>query len=354
MRSSVLPQSDAPVEPVESPAVRRERAAAGEVAAIAVKRALVVLNPVAGRTAREDVLATLDQVLTPAGWEYRVHELEEDEPPARIDAVLQEAARDGRQVVVAAGGDGTVSYVADAILRNGLSASLYLGILPAGTANLLAGELGIPDDLTEAAQLIASEFSCATIDAMRIGSKHYFLRVGVGLDAITVRDTTREAKRWFGKLAYAGTFIKTLAGYGSHRFVIDLDGRRSTIRAWQATVANGGFVGMKPIRLGPDISPSDRRLNLCLYAVHRWLDIPRLFWKLLTGRYDQPSNMRYFTVAREVTIESRPRLPVQADGEPIGETPVTVTVVPGALRLVHPCGPGAMPEVGGAARTGST
>src|SRR5690606_32646602 len=143
----------------------------------------------------EQVRQTLAEVLGEHGWEHRVHELEKDDPPERIDRELNRARDEGCTMIVAAGGDGTVSLVADALIRNRLNDRAVLGILPGGTANLLALELGIPAELHSAATLLACEECYATVDAMRVGRTHYFLRIGVGLDALTIRDTTRAAKR---------------------------------------------------------------------------------------------------------------------------------------------------------------
>lgn len=300
------------------------------------KRALVVLNPVAGQSAPDEVRQMLAEVFAEHGWEHRVHELQKEDPPARIDAELKRACDEGCTLIVAAGGDGTVSFVADAMIRNGLGQQATLGILPGGTANLLALELGLPTDLHEAARLLACEECFATLDAMRVGRTHYFLRVGVGLDALTIRDTTRQAKRWWGKLAYLWTLLKTLAGYGSHRFEIRLDGREFSVRAWQVIVANGGHLGSGALRLGPGIDPTDNRLELCVYRVHGWLDLPRIMFRMLFRRFDERTTMQFLPIRQDVRIGSRPSLAVQADGEALGQTPVKVELVANAIRILRP------------------
>jgi len=103
--------------------------------------------------------------------------------------------------VLAVGGDGTVSAVASGLIGS----EVPLGIVPAGTANILADELNIPLDVEQACQLLASRHRTVHLDAMWVGQHPYFTHVGVGLDALVMQDTRPDTKRRFGRMAYVLT-----------------------------------------------------------------------------------------------------------------------------------------------------
>ncbi len=241
--------------------------------------------------------------------------------------MVREAAEQGCDLIVAGGGDGTVSAVANGLI--GLETPL--GILPLGTANVLARELGIPIDLTAACQLLAGphHHSVAAIDAMKVKEQYYFTQVGVGIDAMMIRDTKREAKRRFGRLAYIGTAFTRLLGFQPRRFIIDSDGRTVRLRASQVVVANSGILGQPRSAGDQGSAPDDGRIDVCIVRARSLWNYITLTWHVILGRHKQDTNVRYLTAERHViitTTRNKQPLPVQADGEIIGETPVEVTV----------------------------
>lgn len=293
------------------------------------RRALVVLNPVAGQSSPETVRGALEAALAASGRLYRVYETTGDDDLA---VVVGQARQEGCDLVVAVGGDGTVAQVADQLVGTGIP----LGIIPTGTANVLAVELGIPEDLSGAVALLTGDAALREIDAMQVGCRHYFLQMGVGLDALMIRDTDREAKRRLGKLAYLGTLVGKLFGHRSRRFGLVVDGRRHRARAWQIEIANVGALGPRLFRWGPHIEPDDGVLDLVVVRVRSPLDYLRLAWRLLFSDDRSDPAVRYYRIRRSASITSARRLPVQADGEIIGTTPLRVTLVPKAIRVVVP------------------
>jgi YegS/Rv2252/BmrU family lipid kinase len=237
-------------------------------------------------------------------------------------------------LVVAAGGDGTVSAVADALAGT----NTPLGILPLGTANVLARELGIPLDLDAACRLLVGGHVITSIDAMRVEGRCYFTHVGVGIDAMMIRDTDRESKRRFGRVAYMATALARLVGFQPQRFALTLDGRTLRIRASQVLVANVGILGQPPFRWGPDIRADDGRLDVCVVRAKTLWNYATLLWHVALGQHRRSPNVRYYTSTRKVVIASRKPLPAQADGEIIGQTPVEIETIPGAVRVVVPEG----------------
>jgi YegS/Rv2252/BmrU family lipid kinase len=235
-------------------------------------------------------------------------------------------------MVVAAGGDGTVSAVAEGLVGT----ETPLGIIPLGTANVLARELGIPVELEGAVRLLAGAHGVTSIDAMKVGEKHYFTQVGIGIDAMMIRDTRREDKRRFGRIAYIWTALTRLLGFQPRRFLITADDRQELHRASQVVIANSGILGQPPFRWGPDIEIDDGRLDVCIVRARTLLNYVTLGWHVVRGQHRQSTNVRYLRARRQIDIETRRPLPVQADGEIIGETPMRVEVVAAAVRVIVP------------------
>ena len=303
------------------------------------RRGFVVLNPAAGSASADDVRAALGRyfaldLAVDDGFDTAC-EICHTQPDQSVTELARDAVARGYDLVVAAGGDGTVSAVA-----NGLAGSdTPLGILPLGTANVLAGELGIPTDLDEACRLLAgTHHRVQALDALEVAGQYYFTQLGVGIDSLMIRDTQREAKRRFGRVAYVWTALTRLLGFQPRRFVVAADGQVLRVRASQVLVANSGVLGKAPLRWGPDIRPDDGRLDVCIIRARSVLDYLVLAWHVLRGQHDRSPQVRYLAAERTIAISARHPLPVQADGEIIGQTPVEVKVAPGILRVIVPGG----------------
>lgn len=293
--------------------------------------AFVVLNPRSGRCEAGVAFKALETHLEGAGIACRVYEPADGEWPGQR---VGEALESGCDLVVAAGGDGTVSAVVNALSGS----DTPLGIVPLGTANVLAGELEIPIDLDGACRLLAGEHTLARIDAMELGGKRYVTQVGVGLDAAMIRDTPTEKKRRFGRAAYVFTAVARLFGFQPRRFTLTVDGVVTRPRAIQVVVANCGTLGHRPFRWGPDIRPDDGRLDVCVIRAHTLFDLAAMGCLFIVGRHRRARNVSYLKVTREVTVATSTPMPVQADGELVGETPAVVRIVPGAIGVVVPAG----------------
>jgi diacylglycerol kinase (ATP) len=294
-----------------------------------LSRVFVVLNPMAGNSTAADVRAALDSHFPADTWTQEIYETTGDE---EVSDIVRAALARGCDLVIAAGGDGTVSEVAEALVHSDVA----LGIIPVGTANVLARELGLPLDLEGACALLAGEHATNSIDAMQVGDKAFFLHIGVGLDSLMIRDTDRASKRRFGRAAYLWTALKWLIGYQPRRFTIAVDGRRLRPRAAQVLIANGGLLGMPPFRWGPHIRPDDGRIDVCVLSARSLGDYLRVVWQVLIGHRRRSPNIRYYSAERSIIVDADRPLPIQGDGEILGETPVRVQVIPDAVVLVVP------------------
>jgi len=251
-----------------------------------------------------------------------------------VSDIIRAAAARGFDMFVAVGGDGTVSGVVE-----GLDGSpVPIAIVPVGTGNLLARGLGIPLDPVAAAGLIAGEHATRTIDAMRVGTRVFVLNVGVGISSATVRDTSNADKRRFGRAAYVGTGLRELLGFRPCRFTVTVDGRATPVRATEITVANCDFIGDIPWPWAPEILPDDGKLDVCLVLVPTAGESIRSGLRTMRHRRKPLPNVRWLRARRSIRIETNRTLPVQGDGDLIGETPVEVIALPQAVRVIVPRG----------------
>lgn len=290
----------------------------------------VVLNPMAGNSTSNDIRTALEKHFD-GQIELEIYETTGVEGEDVVTLVRAAVAR-GFTLIIAAGGDGTVSEVAEGLVET----NIPMGIIPVGTANVFARELALPLTLEEACALLAGEHTSSSIDAMKVGEKYFVLQIGIGLDSLMIRDTERQAKRRFGRAAYIWTMLTRLAGYQPRRFTIVADGRRLRPRASQVLVANGGVLGVPPFRWGPHIAPNDGKIDVCIVSARTALDYLGLIWHTVLGQQRRDRNVRYLVAKQSIAISADHALPIQADGEILGETPVQIQVVPAAINVIVP------------------
>ena len=296
-----------------------------------MSRIFAVVNPASGHYRSETVGAAIERAAATAERELEFHEVSAGES---VPDIIRSATARGFDMFVAVGGDGTVSGVVEGLCGS----PLPIAIVPAGTGNLLARGLGIPLDPVAAAGLIAGEHAIRTIDAMRVGTKVFVLNIGVGISSATVRDTSNADKRRFGRAAYVGTGLREMLGFRPCRFTVTVDGRTTRVRATEITVANCDFIGDIPWPWAPEILPDDGKLDVCLVLVPTVAESIRSGLRVMRHRRKPLPNVRWLRARRSVKIEANRRLPVQGDGDLIDETPVEVTVLPRAVRVVVPMG----------------
>ena len=294
-----------------------------------MRNVFVVLNPVAGKSDASAIRRALEHRSVRDAWAYEVYETTGEE---RIADVVREAVDRGFDMFVAAGGDGTVSGVAGGLVRRGIP----IGIIPVGTGNALARELGIPVSIESALALLTERHDTAHIDAIRVGDRFFVLNISVGISALTMRDTERQDKRRFGVVAYIWTGIGKLFGVQPHRFTVEVDGQTVQVHASEIAVANSGAMGDPSFRWGPYVRLDDGRLDVCIVRARTAIDYLRVTRAVLLGQQRRSPNIHCLSAGRNISIGSDQPLPVQADGELIGHTPVQMELVPGAVRVIVP------------------
>ncbi len=297
---------------------------------------LIVHNPASPRFSAEAVRSAADLALGAKGLTHRLAVVRGSRDlEGFVRRQVARAIREGCRRIVAVGGDGTVGLVAQSMARRSdLSPPLSLGIIPAGTTNLLARELGIPLDLDRAFAVVAEAARAVELDAIRVGRRCFFTQVGIGPDALMIRDTAPESRKRMGRLAYMISFLRSVLRFRRRRFTLEIDGKVVHERALQIMVANVGSVGAPPFTWGPRIDPTDGVLDLCIVDVQGIRGIGTVFWRALTNRHRQDRNTRFYRIRDQVVVDSKRPVLAQGDGEIIGRTPMTLRAAPALLRVL--------------------
>jgi YegS/Rv2252/BmrU family lipid kinase len=303
--------------------------------AAAVTTALVIGRRRPGRPIGRTVKETVRR-LEGAGWTANGALVTAKKDVRRRTA---KAVDDGIDVVIAVGGDGVVLQVVQELAETPVA----LGIIPMGTGNLCAGNLGIPKKLDDAVDvLLGGARRRIDLGRARIDGKHWFFSVacGIGFDAEVMQATSKPMKRRWGKLAYVANALRQSRRLKNVAHEITIDGATSTMQATQVFVANFGRMGlaMKP-RL--DIEPDDGLLDLMVIEASSRFTGLRAGWEALRQDDEGESDggHAFRSRARKVRIAAEPSRLVELDGSVIGATPVKVSVRPGALNVVVPAPP---------------
>jgi diacylglycerol kinase (ATP) len=237
------------------------------------------------------------------------------------------AVREGFGTIVAAGGDGTVNGVVNGIV----GAPVRLGILPVGTMNLFAAELGIPPKLEDAWRVIASGHH-RTIDLARAGDHHFVQIAGIGLDAQVVKETDPGFRKNFGPLSYMVSLAQIAARQPPDIRVRTAEGeeRRGTF----VLIGNGRYYGA-PIPIFRDARPDDGLLDVLVFQGFGHLEILRYLQGIVFGTHLDMHDVDYLQT-RSVSAESACEVPVEADGEVIGDLPMEFGIADSPLRVLVP------------------
>lgn len=297
-----------------------------------MKHALIVFNPASGAGKAEFILSDLLDTLHREGWHTRTHgAADQGNLSEAVHALLLDPANP-IDLVVAVGGDGTVSAVGCALLGT----DIPLAIVPAGTGNVLARSLGIPLDPAKSILLIVGRHTLMELDGMQIGKSCHFLNVSIGFTAAVIHNTKPWGKRWFGYLAYVGAAVGRLLGVRQRWFRLALDGEESYPLATDIVLMNNAFVGFPRLRLGPEARLDDGVVEAYIFRARTLLDYVWLLGYVLTGRQRRNRNLTWQRVTDSIRVDAIPPLPVQADGDPLGSTPVEIKVKPKAIRVIVP------------------
>ena len=296
------------------------------LAAAQTRRSLVVVhNPSTGRFRGGELARFLDQELARAYDLQLFGTTPDGDLAAALAPHLDDAA-----AVLACGGDGTVNAAASLLVGR----ATPLAILPAGTTNIIAQGLGIPADPFAVCRMLRGDAITVPIDVAQVGERYLLHMGGAGYDAQVMAMTNRNFKRGFGLGAYLLFGARGLFDQPIVDFTILVDGHPIHERGWMALVANGGDIAVRGLRIGPNISSTDGLLDLCLFTAPSPWDAIVSFLSILARHYRSPY-LRYAR-GRQIEVHADPPIPVEIDGDPLGQTPFIAEILPLALNVLVP------------------
>lgn len=292
------------------------------------RRVLIIVNPAAGGWRRARRLGRLVRALRRRGCEVEVRQAG---PAAGETERLARQAAPDVDVIVGAGGDGTLNAIA-----NGMAGSATpLAVLPLGTANVLACEIGLPWQAERQAELIAAG-TARPIWPGQVGDRLFLTTASSGFDARVVTTVDRRLKRHFGRLAFAWAIAVGLYRYRADDIRVVIDGRAyraATVIAAKSRCYAGPFV------IAPAADLAKPLLHFVLFQRVGRVAALRCLAALPLGRIPRQRDI-VFLRARDACISAGEAaaepLPVQADGEIVGCLPARFAIAPQPLFLIRP------------------
>jgi diacylglycerol kinase (ATP) len=289
------------------------------------RRALFVVNPALIGTGKDfgGRLLTLAEKL---GWEAMVLETSAG---LNVEAIGAALSRRDFQMVLAAGGDGTVAEVMAAAHQQ----NVPMGIVPRGTANIVARELGLPAGWKKATRRALERFpSTRAVDLVRVNDGYSALASGIGFDATVMRYTPRALKYFLGRAAYLVAGAWWLPQAPLFECSIRADGEAIEMTAVVVLVVNAGMLGAAPFRFGPNIAIDDGWLDVVVYRPRTLGDRAGVLWRIFQQRADGSSMLQ--RKARSVEIKAPDVQWYEVDGEVHRGNVLRAEIVPGGVRVV--------------------
>lgn len=288
---------------------------------------MVVINPAAGQGSLD--LRLLNHSFHEAGYEWDIEVTNQYGDGARL---AREAARSGASIVAAYGGDGTVMDVASGLVGS----RIPLAILPGGTGNALARDLGIPFDLPSAITvMVDTESQVRQIDIGRVNGRYFLLRLGAGLEAEITRTADRDLKDRIGLLAY---FTATIQAWGqtpvSH-YQLLIDGESIEMDGLACIVANAGSLGLPGLTISQSVRIDDGVLDVIVIRRADLAELASIAASVLGTNAITSQSLPHWQ-CREIYVSADPPQAIHADGEELGNTPLKASVLPKALHVIVP------------------
>ena len=293
----------------------------------------LIFNPVSGQGNAKEDLNLIKELLEPH-LHLEVHQTTPDIDP---EALAQQAISDKADMIIASGGDGTVSAVAGAIIGT----DIPLGIIPRGTANAFAMALGITVQITpirRACEIILAG-KTRVVDAARCNNKPLILLAGIGFEAETVAQADREAKSRWGSLAYIVAGWQQLDRQKLFEAEITIEEETKTFQAGAITVANAAPLTSILAQGKGEVIVDDGLLDITIATAETKLQavisMLGMLESALVRKNTELENVVHFR-ANQIAIRADPPQKVVLDGEIIGTTPLEIVSIPKGLTVFAP------------------
>lgn len=286
------------------------------------RKALFIINPIAGGKKKDDVPALIAKNLDQSTFDYTIAYTDSADHAKTIAAEHIGKA----DIVIAVGGDGTVNEVASGVVAS----ETVLGVLPYGSGNGLSRFLGVPMD-PEAAIRNINNWHVETIDAGQADGQWFFNMAGMGFDAHIARVFSQAGKRGF--FTYVKLAFKEVLSYKAEKYLLDIDGKKYEREAFMLSIANSSQYGNNA-HVSPDASVQDGLLDVCIIKQFPLWRFPELGIRMFTKT---ANGSKYLEIikGKNIIINRVHEGPIHLDGEPrIAGAKVEVKVVPASLRII--------------------
>ena len=277
------------------------------------RNVVIVFNATAGRSQRKRLDLIIHKL---SEYGCRV-EVQDTQFPGHAEEITRQINDNEVDVVAAAGGDGTVKEVV-----NGLrSKSMALAVIPLGTANVLACEVGV----SRKSERIAETIALGTLRKIYVGNangRRFVMMASIGFDAEVVDGVRLPLKRAIGPLAYVWEMVHLAFVYGFKEYKIQIDAK--THHAVSAIVCNGRYYG-GPFVAAPSASLEDECFQVILFENSGWYNVLRYGLALITARLPRLPDVQ-IVPGKHIRISGRKKAPVQADGDILTRLPAAIQI----------------------------
>ncbi len=300
-------------------------------------RTIFLVNPASGNGSTGKRWPELAHRAAQLGLEGTTHF---SERPGHLIELAEQAARNGAELIVSVGGDGTLNEVVNGLVRAG--ASTELATIPLGTGMDFVRTYGIPTRFDDAVRT-ALEGTARTIDVGRVSfrewsgseTERYVANVGsVGMSAAVAQRANGMSKALGGKATFFYALARVFFEWNNTLVSVQLDDERREARMHDVIVANGQWHG-GAMHLAPGAQPDDGLFDVVLIGDVTKRDFVTTAPKLYKGTYLAHPKIELLR-SRTVAVDAPERLPIELDGEQVGTTPVRFEIVPAALRVRVP------------------
>ena len=321
-------------------------------------QAELIYNPFSGQVVVKHELDEVLVFLNRYGWSVTVQETSK---PLEATELARRAVNRGAKVVIAAGGDGTINEVANGLVNT----DVVLGVLPVGTTNAWALQMGIPalnpmipgiqavklitaleeriarplptsyyrKVLLDAARVLV-EGQTVAIDMGELSGRHFLMWAGIGFDAAIAQSIPQWEKKALGSWAYVFPTIESIHKYSSTDICLNLDGEVVKVSTPFIVVSNIQLYGGM-MAIGAKACVNDAKLDVCIFKGGGFFTFVQHAMNVLAHRHLDNPRVEYYQ-CREISIESADSLPVHIDGEPFTMTPISIHTVPSSLKVIVP------------------
>lgn len=289
------------------------------------KEALLVINPISGTRSKRGLEATVKTLLGESN--IKVTDVV-TEFAGHASQLASDAVKKGYDMVIAAGGDGTVNEIASTLSNTPVT----LGIIPLGSGNGLARSLGIPQDVTEAVKIIAAQH-VTRCDRGMVNGLPFYCTFGVGFDAAVSEKFASMKRR--GRITYVRSVFREFLNYQSQPYAISIDGNVITERAFLIAACNASQYGNNAY-IAPQADLSDGLLDLIVVHDGSALSTVKVGVDLLTGYIDRNTRIDTFRISAASISRLTPGA-VHLDGEPMTlGTTFNISCDPSVLSVFSP------------------